>query len=271
MPKRTTIGSWFEDLVALCFPDLCVCCNNNLYRGETLICMKCLHRLPKNDMHYEKGNILEKKFWGKADVERVTSFLRYIKKSDVQRLINKLKYKGEKEIGVFLGKYAAAELVDNDVFGSVDVIVPVPLHESKYRKRGYNQSRCIADGMAEIMGIPVDEGNLYRAVENPTQTRKSTYERWYFRAYRRFSFRRQAYSARRRCTYDRLYSDSLCRGNQRKMQCQDFGLYVGFGLVRSASKKAVMNLPLIYPSEYCRFLIFLYLCNLLDRNKFIVK
>ena len=178
MPKRTTIRSWFEDLVSLCFPDLCVCCNNNLYRGETLICMKCLHRLPKNDMHYEKGNILEKKFWGKADVERVTSFLRYIKKSDVQRLINKLKYKGEKEIGVFLGKYAAAELVDNDVFGSVDVIVPVPLHKSKYRKRGYNQSRCIADGMAEIMGIPVDEGNLYRAVENPTQTRKSTYERW---------------------------------------------------------------------------------------------
>ena len=101
MPKRTTIGSWFEDLVSLCFPDLCVCCNNNLYRGETLICMKCLHRLPKNDMHYEKGNILEKKFWGKADVERVTSFLRYIKKSDVQRLINKLKYKGEKEIEYF--------------------------------------------------------------------------------------------------------------------------------------------------------------------------
>ena len=32
--------------------------------------------------------------------------------------------------------------------------------------------------MAEIMGVPVDEGNLYRAVENPTQTRKSTYERW---------------------------------------------------------------------------------------------
>ena len=58
MPKRTTIGSWFEDLVSLCFPDLCVCCNNNLYRGETLICMKCLHRLPKNDMHYEKGKQL---------------------------------------------------------------------------------------------------------------------------------------------------------------------------------------------------------------------
>ncbi len=96
----------------------------------------------------------------------------------MERLIHKLKYKGEKEIGVFLGKYAAAELVDNHGFGSVDVIVPVPLHDSKYRKRGYNQSRCIADGMAEIMGVPVDEGNLYRAVENPTQTRKSTYERW---------------------------------------------------------------------------------------------
>jgi len=32
--------------------------------------------------------------------------------------------------------------------------------------------------MSEILHIPISDGNLFRAIENPTQTKKSTYERW---------------------------------------------------------------------------------------------
>ena len=45
-------------------------------------------------------------------------------------------------------------------------------------KRGYNQAECIADGLSEVMRVPVETTNLYRAIENPTQTKKSVYERW---------------------------------------------------------------------------------------------
>ena len=77
-----------------------------------------------------------------------------------------------------LGKYAASDILDSDFVKSVDFIVPVPLHKKKLAKRGYNQSLCIAQGMSEILHIPISDRNLFRAIENPTQTKKSTYERW---------------------------------------------------------------------------------------------
>jgi ComF family protein len=41
------------------------------------------------------------------------------------------------------------------VFGDLDAIVPVPLHESKFRKRGYNQSALLAQSLAESIGTPM--------------------------------------------------------------------------------------------------------------------
>ncbi len=178
MSFRAKVKEHFDDFISLIFPNLCVCCNNNLLKGEDLICVGCLLKLPKTNYHLEKDNILEKKFWGKADIQRVSSFVYYNKYSDIQILLNKLKYKGQKEIGQVLGKYAATDIVGSDFVNSVDLIVPVPLHHNRLKKRGYNQSLCIAQGLSEVMNIPIDHNNLYRAIENPTQTDKSTYERW---------------------------------------------------------------------------------------------
>jgi len=77
-----------------------------------------------------------------------------------------------------MGKFAAADLLDSDDFKSIDLIVPVPLHEKKEAKRGYNQSEMICNGLAEILGMPVVTDNLYRTAENTTQTRKSVFERY---------------------------------------------------------------------------------------------
>jgi ComF family protein len=63
-------------------------------------------------------------------------------------------------------------------FSLVDTIIPVPLHKSKKRKRGYNQSECIAHGISEVMGKPIDCNTLKRVIANPTQTKKHRYERW---------------------------------------------------------------------------------------------
>lgn len=178
MSFKTKAKEFFDDFISLIFPNLCVCCNNNLLKGEDLICIGCLLKLPKTNYHLERDNILEKKFWGKVDIQRVSSFLHYNKHSDVQFLLSKLKYKGQKEIGVVLGKYAAADIAGSDFANSVDLIVPVPLHRNRLKQRGYNQSLCIAQGLSEVTNIPIDHNNLYRTIENPTQTNKSTYERW---------------------------------------------------------------------------------------------
>src|SRR5690606_13651567 len=59
-----------------------------------------------------------------------------------------------------------------------DLILPVPLHPKKLRKRGFNQSTLIARGLQEVMHIQVKEGLLKRVKHNPSQTTVTKYDRW---------------------------------------------------------------------------------------------
>lgn len=56
-----------------------------------------------------------------------------------------------------MGRYMAAELIESGFFQiRLITIIPIPLHETKQRIRGYNQSEWIARGIAAVTGIPVD-------------------------------------------------------------------------------------------------------------------
>ena len=60
----------------------------------------------------------------------------------------------------------------------VDMVVPVPLHRSKLRKRTYNQSEQIGLGIADVLGFPMKPGLLKREVATKSQTSKSKVDRW---------------------------------------------------------------------------------------------
>lgn len=170
--------SLFTNLLNLLYPNLCVICNESLMRGEEIICLKCLREIPKTHYHMETDNTVEKRFWGKVLVYRATSYFHFYKGSPFQKLLHELKYRGNKEAGRVIGRYAAADLLNSPDFCSVDVIVPVPLHPKKYAKRGYNQSEWIAKGLAEMLEKPVDTTHLIRIRENTTQTKKNIFERY---------------------------------------------------------------------------------------------
>jgi len=82
------------------------------------------------------------------------------------------------DLGEKLGRLMADELKEHHWCDDVDAIIPVPLHPKKMKLRGFNQAKCIADGMSEIWDKPVSTGNLIRKIHNPTQTQKSRYARW---------------------------------------------------------------------------------------------
>ncbi|MHB9056029.1 MAG: ComF family protein [Paludibacteraceae bacterium] len=168
----------FHYFIDLLYPNLCLICGENLVSGENQLCLKCFHNTPKTNYHLQQDNPVEKRFWGKVPIERATSYFFFQKGSDFQKLIHELKYRGNKEVGITMGKFAGADLLESDDFMSVDMIVPVPLHEKKEAKRGYNQSEMICKGLADVMKKPLCTGNLCRTQENTTQTRKSVYERY---------------------------------------------------------------------------------------------
>lgn len=168
----------FIDLLNLFYPKLCVVCGNHLLRQEELLCTKCLYEIPKTNFHKMDENTVDKIFWGRVKLSSATAYYFFEKESRFASIIHRLKYYGIKEIGSEMGKIFGADLNNNPRFSEVDIIMPVPLHWKKKKKRGYNQSEYIASGIAESMEKPLDTKTLYREVETQTQTRKSRYERW---------------------------------------------------------------------------------------------
>ena len=166
------------DFFSLMYPNLCLVCGESLLKNEQHLCLGCLHGIPKTNYHHLSDNPIEKRFWGKVSIYRGTAFFFFQKGSPFQKLLHSLKYKGNKEIGQVLGKYAAVDLLDSPDFKSVDIIIPVPLHPNKYKKRGFNQSEWIGKGLSEVLEIPQDTLTLRRIRENDTQTKKSVFERY---------------------------------------------------------------------------------------------
>lgn len=133
--------------------------------------------MPRTGFHVEQDNPVEQIFWGRVPVKHAASMFYYTKGSRYQRLIHVIKYHGKKELGYEMGRIYGREMV-NSPFSEAGVIVPVPLHSRKKRKRGFNQSEWIGKGLAESLQKPMITNQLYRAVNTRTQTRKSRLERW---------------------------------------------------------------------------------------------
>ena len=167
-----------SDLLELFFPSICVTCGNRLVKQEKFVCLDCWLDLPVTNFHFEPENKVAQLFWGRVQVENATAWFHFRKGSNYQQLIHCIKYKGMKEMGLECGKRLGFSIAESEGFKQVDVIVPVPLHPKKLRKRGYNQSEWIARGISEALQKPVEADNLYRKIHTTTQTKKTRLERW---------------------------------------------------------------------------------------------
>jgi len=170
--------SYATDFGTLFFPKYCSSCNRNLMHFEKAVCMHCLTHLPRLQMHDECDNAVEKLFWGRIELEAATAFLSMPRNGISHRLIHRLKYHGDQEVGERLGALFAHELLESERMKGIDVIVPVPLHPKKLHVRGYNQCDCIARGMAETLGADISLNNLTRTHFSASQTRRGRISRW---------------------------------------------------------------------------------------------
>jgi len=171
-------SSFFQDFIHIFFPKICLACGDELFSHEDILCPSCLYHLPLTDFHLDKENETARQLWGKLDCQDAISMLYLAKSSRVEQLIHKLKYDNHPEIGVFLGEYYGKILQNTAVLDTVDIIMPIPLHKSKLRKRGYNQSSQFAKGLSKAGDIPWTDDTLIRTVATVSQTSKSRTERY---------------------------------------------------------------------------------------------
>lgn len=168
----------FHDLINLFYPRLCNICEQELVKNEPVICAKCIHELPVTTYHLNNENPVKKVFYGRVEVEHATSLLDFHKKSAVQKLIHQLKYKGQQDIGSFLGKWLGEQMLESDMFSEVDLVVPVPLHKKKLQQRGYNQVENFGREISAVLQIPYIDSALIKTSFSTTQTIKARLARW---------------------------------------------------------------------------------------------
>jgi ComF family protein len=95
----------------------------------------------------------------------------------MQYLIHQLKYSHHKRISQEFGLRLHQALRESAFGKEIDVIVPVPLHKSRRRKRGYNQSELIARSLAGYMSVPLDTSCITRTINTQSQTRLDIQQR----------------------------------------------------------------------------------------------
>lgn len=153
-------------------------CGIALHESEEVMCLKCNMEMPRTNYHLQEYNLVERAFWGKFPLGRATSYFFYHKGDAYTHILHQLKYGGRKDIGEAMGRMMATELMEAGFFEGIDVLLPIPLHPSKQRRRGYNQSECIARGVSAVTGIPVDVVSVARIKDTESQTHKSMFQRW---------------------------------------------------------------------------------------------
>jgi ComF family protein len=168
---------WWTDLMLYFFPVLCLVCGKRLCRPGEVLCLECEYKLPKTGYIDQYNNPVNQAFWGRVPVEMGTSLFRFEKGSAYQALFHELKYRGNTNAGLYMGRLLGRELLHSS-FSTCDILVPVPLHKKRYLKRGYNQTEVIARGVSEITGIPIVTKLLNRSTHHPSQTSLGRYDRY---------------------------------------------------------------------------------------------
>lgn len=163
---------WISALLDVVMPRTCGVCGCTLVEGEEVMCLGCLMRMPRTDLHRTPTASPVMKFTASCRIVRMASMFYYNKNGSYAEMLKRSKYMGHPEIDRKLGEMFARELMAEGFFDGIDMLVPVPMHRWKRLMRGFNQAEEIALGVSGVTGIPLAR-NLVATRGHATQTRKS--------------------------------------------------------------------------------------------------
>ena len=165
------------DFISMVYPKYCLVCHGGLVKGEDKLCTRCIYDLPKSNYHLNPLNPVYKRLAGRFPLNAASSFLVFRKMGKAQRILHALKYQNQQELGTLIGRIYGSDLANMNAF-KADAVIPIPLHISRQRKRGYNQSELFGKGIAEALNIPLLNSAIERSVKTETQTKKTKLLRW---------------------------------------------------------------------------------------------
>jgi ComF family protein len=160
---------FYKTLFNLIYPRYCNFCENKILDGDIYFCNSCYHTLDYLDITNEQ------KLKRGLRSENFYSLFYFDFDSISQKIIHLIKYGKKPNLGIKMGKEFGAKLSAHNI--TADFIIPLPLHISRERERGYNQAEVIAKGLSQILNIPIRTNIIKRIKYTKSQTKLSKEQR----------------------------------------------------------------------------------------------
>lgn len=169
------VPSLLRPFVDFIFPAVCLSCFRLLTEREKHICESCWKSIPRISSRHPLFCETKDKLLDSQLVDGLISVFLFEKQGVFQNLAHALKYDGFESIGRMLGRELGRAIHSARFPG--DILIPIPLHEAKFRERGFNQAEAIARGVSDITGLEVGTDLVFRRIATKTQTKLSVSER----------------------------------------------------------------------------------------------
>lgn len=168
-----TAWSAIADLI---MPRTCIVCGAGLGPDERHICLECFGDMPLTRFEGMKSNPMADRFNAGMTNDSyepyayAAALFYYSEDNGYGRITRALKYGRNFHAGRMFAAMFAGRLEASGLYSDVDMIVPVPLHWTRHRKRGYNQAEVIARELSRRMGRPCCPDLLVRRRRTESQT-----------------------------------------------------------------------------------------------------
>ncbi|MGB1020132.1 MAG: ComF family protein [Flavobacteriaceae bacterium] len=167
-----------QSLADLALPRNCLACRTFSAPSEKDICTSCLLNLSYTDHFEQQNNSLYSQINLFTPLHHAGALFYFQKEGVLAKLIHQMKYKKQRHIGEFLGKWLGHALLQSSYFGPISGLIPVPLHPQRQQERGYNQAEVIAQAMGITLQKPVHTQWVRRAIYTPPLALANQNNRW---------------------------------------------------------------------------------------------
>ncbi|MGD8244644.1 MAG: ComF family protein [Anaerolineae bacterium] len=152
-----SFGAWLceqcLDLIPRVAPPFCIHCGGPVEKTASRLCTRC-RTAP-------------------LQIDRIRSAVYF--EGTLREAVHKFKYDGVTALAEPLGGLLAEYWSQHPI--PVDVLVPVPLHRSRVRERGFNQAALLAQQLSKRVHLALDGHTLVRQRATASQVELNTEER----------------------------------------------------------------------------------------------
>lgn len=159
------IKTVWQQVLEILFPPICLNCRNYLQNAEereNLLCVKCFSGIKIYSNIFQPDS--------QTNLIAISSY----ENSALRELLHHFKYNGFRGAKVPLEKLIIKWLGTNpnlasSILNSRSLIIPIPLHQSRLRRRGFNQAELIAGLLSRLLQLPLEKDLLERVRNTKSQ------------------------------------------------------------------------------------------------------